>query len=81
MSRFNQPKTFENYFVFFENKSKSMTRIFKWVLIAGISVNLLLIVLLHSGIIPGPQPKAGPRSTPAPEPVHFLPPPRVATLQ
>ena len=72
MSRFNPPKSFENYFVFFENKSKNMASLLKSVLLVGLVVNLLLILLLRLGIIQVPESKAGPRPTPAPEPVHFL---------
>jgi hypothetical protein len=73
-----KPKTFDNYFVFFENRSKNMANSLKMVLLAGIVVNVLLMVLLACGIIHVPKGTVQQHPTPAPEPAHFLKPPKIS---
>jgi len=72
MNLSKQPKTFENYFDFFENKSKSLARVCKWALLILTCTGILFVVLLHSGVVNVPKPHVDAHSTPAPTPVHYL---------
>jgi len=67
-----EPRKSERYFDFFENKAKNVSRFLAWVLVAGLSVNIVFVALIGFGVIPRSQPKVRPNTTPIPEPAHFL---------
>jgi len=72
MNPSRQPRTFENYFDFFENRSKNIAKFFAWALLVAIVAGIIFLGLLSTGIVRAPQSGITRSSTPAPTPVHYL---------
>jgi hypothetical protein len=72
MNPSRQPRTFENYFHFFENRSKNIGKFFVWILLVAITAGIIFLGLLSTGIVSVPQSGPVPGSTPAATPVHYV---------